>query len=687
VAEPSDDQKDSPPFALRLLTDGGEGEREWLAGEKVTVGRESDSEITLRHPQVSRMHAALSQAGDGYYLEDLGSTNGTYVDGRRLTAGERVLLQGGERVRFGGAEFLFERAGASRAPVRGLDNRPPVRLDVRHLVQRVPRRGRPLTLLDDVSFTVYPNEVVAIVGASGAGKSTLIKALNGMRPAVEGEVLLNGVSFYEHLDEFYGAIGYVPQDDIIHRELPVESVLRYAARLRLPAGTPDAEVHALIDEVLTELDLTHRREAIVSTLSGGERKRVNIAVELLTRPRVLLLDEPTSGLDPGLERRVVALIRRLAHEGRTVLFVTHATESIAQCDLVLFLARGGKVAFYGPPQDALEFFGVQEFAEAYLKVSSTDEDGRSWPERFRRSPFYREYVEERKRDARKPGPAPLRSTGGPRLSALAQFGLLARRYVEVIRGDLRNLLILLLQAPAIAAILALIYKSNTFSTAPASTPGGLPPLQSAPELLFLIVVAALWFGTTNSAREISKERTIFMRERLAGLRSWPYLFSKIAVLGALCLMQSAALLFIVGTRVDYHVGGAVVGQLFGTLFLTSLTATLLGLTISAWASSTDQAMSMVPLAILPQVILSGMLIPLDGLGPLRWLSSFMPGRWAYGALSALTELGDRFDKVGLGRQAKDVFDTAPATAWCALGLIGALCLVAAWSAIALRERE
>lgn len=682
----------------------------------LVVGRGSEADLILNRPEISRRHARLRAEGRETLLEDLGSANGTYVDGHRLQPGHPVRLQPGQRVAFGPVELEFQgdrlvpvpppeepacseaaepgrtTQGVHRCERRAIGPDREIRVEVQGLCQEVRRRGQPLPLLQDVEFTAHPRELVAIVGASGAGKSTLIKALNGMWPAARGTVLYGGRSFYADPDAFRSVIGYVPQEDIVHQELTVERVLQYAGELRLPAGTPAAERQSLIEATLTELGLEHRRDARISTLSGGERKRVNIAVELLTRPSLLLLDEPTSGLDPGLERRVVALLRRLTEEGRTILFVTHATESIAQCDQVLFLANGGRVAFFGPPADALEFFGVEEFAEAYLKLAGTEEGETDWPERFRHSAYYREFL--RRRDDRprtlpslEAPPRPCATPGESGLrSGWRQLGTLARRYLDVIRGDARNLAILLLQAPFIATILSFLYKPNTFSNDPATTPGAAPPVKDAQELLFLIVIATLWFGTINAAREISKERPIYLRERLAGVRVWPYLLSKLVILAALCVVQSGLLLGIIGARVPLTPDGPTWWLILGMLVLTSLAATLQGLLLSALAGSTDQAVSLVPVVLLPQVIFSGMLIGLADLGPLQAIANVMPGRWAYGGLAALTDLNDLYSQAGIARHAKDVFDTSAPGAMLALGLFGIACL-AGTAAVLGKERR
>ncbi len=669
---------------------GLEGGQEVGASARLIVGREAGVDLRFPHPEVSRRHAVLLRTETGDYLQDLGSANGTRVGGLLLRPDERHLLFDGDSVHLGGLALTYRAGALVEAPASQPEEIRSVRVDVRNLRQVVRRRGRELVLLDNVSFSVYPREVVGIVGASGAGKSTLVNALNGMRPAVEGSVLYNHLSFYADPEAFRGVIGYVPQEDIVHRQLSVASVLRYAAELRLPPTTPPAEIEARLEAVLEELELTHRREAIVATLSGGERKRVNIGVELLTRPSLLLLDEPTSGLDPGLERRVVGLIRRLAEEGRTVLFVTHATESISQCDLVLFLAPGGRVAFYGPPAAALEFFGVDEFAEAYLKlnVDRDTEGGNPWPERFRASAYYETYVVERGHTAGRSPEEPsyaARLERRPTLSPTRQLTLLGRRYLEVMKGDRRNLAVLLLQAPLIAGIVGAIYPHNVFTDDLPRSAGAAPPVRDAGELLFLLVIAALWFGTVNSAREISKERTIFLRERLAGLRVWPYLLSKTGVLGLLCLLQAFFLLAGVGARIDFHVEGAAWWQLYGVLTLASLAATMQGLVLSSFSNSTDQAASLVPLVLLPQVIFSGMLLGLDDLGPFRAVANVMPGRWVYGGLAALTRLPDLYADTGISRAVKDVFYTDPLAAMAALTVISLACLVAAAMALTARQ--
>ncbi|MCS6861520.1 MAG: ATP-binding cassette domain-containing protein, partial [Abditibacteriales bacterium] len=483
---------------------------------RLTVGRDATCDIVLDFPYVSRWHCQVRQTPQGYLLEDLQSTNGTFLNGVRVM--QPALLAQGDVVQIGLSRLIFEDGFLVHHEQTGR-----VRLAAVGLRQEVRRRGQPISLLHNVTFAVEPQEFVAIVGASGAGKTTLLNALTGFRPAAQGSVRLNGVDFYQHIELFRAAIGWVPQEDIVHRELTVHRVLRYAARLRLPPDTEDAEIERLIDSVLDELELSHRKAAVVQTLSGGERKRVNVGVELLTRPSLLFLDEPTAGLDPGLERRFIALVKHLTREGRTILMVTHATDSIAECDMLLFLAPGGRLVFFGPPQEALSFFGVRDHADAYLRVTDDHPNGTDWEERYRGSVYYDRYVRQRlERSPNAPAPTTTRvltalGASRPRASGWAQFKVLYQRYFDTLRGDPRNLAIMLGQAPVIALLLTLVFRPNLFAAEQRPDPHGVFPIQDAPKLLFLLVISALWFGTCNAAREITKERPLYCRERLVNL--------------------------------------------------------------------------------------------------------------------------------------------------------------------------
>ncbi|MCZ7674259.1 MAG: ABC transporter ATP-binding protein [Chloroflexi bacterium] len=228
------------------------------------------------------------------------------------------------------------------------------------LTQKLSGGSTQRIILDDVTLSIHPREFVALVGGSGAGKSTLMKAMSGFTPANSGQVLVNGDDLYANFGAYRSILGYVPQDDIIHGQLTVYSALNYAAQLRLP-DAPPAEIETRIQRVIQEVELVGHEEKQVQSLSGGQRKRVSIAVELLAEPGLFFLDEPTSGLDPGLEKKMMYTMRQLADNGRTIILVTHATANIDQCTQVAFMSEGGKLAYFGPPKDALVFFQATDF--------------------------------------------------------------------------------------------------------------------------------------------------------------------------------------------------------------------------------------------------------------------------------------------------------------------------------------
>src|SRR5512139_1084744 len=422
------------------------------AHDTLTIGRAAECDLVLDSPLVSRHHARLERSGPTHVLIDLGSTNGSYVNSQRI---DRAELHAGDVVQIGPYRFTYQLGAISQvmSVQRG-------RLDALHLTRRVDG-GR--LILNDVSLSLAPREFVAIVGGSGSGKSTLLNALSGFDPA-EGRVLLNGDDYYANFDLYRSLIGYVPQDDIIHRELPVGQALRYAALLRLPGDTSDEEINARIERVLAEVDMDAQAEQIVGRLSGGQRKRVSISMELLAEPGVFFLDEATSGLDPGLEKKLMFTLRRLADGGRTVALVTHATANIKQCDHVAFIGAG-RLVFFGPPSVALAFFGVSEFADIYEAI---EDDAAAWEKRFRESSAYGQYVLPRlsqaevgmrtaKRSSQEAALSVARSaTLAPRANPWRQFSILTQRYFELVVRDKVLLTLLLAVMPLVGLLLAII---------------------------------------------------------------------------------------------------------------------------------------------------------------------------------------------------------------------------------------
>jgi ABC-type multidrug transport system ATPase subunit len=666
-----------------------------LGAPIITIGRIPDNTVVLNHPQVSGHHARLEQVQGGYRIVDLGSTNHVYINARRVT---NQQLQPGDEVRIGPYKLTYTGTQLTQQ-----DESNGVRIDALHL-QKV--GNKETILINDISIAVPPRKFIALVGGSGAGKSTLMDALNGLRPAQKGVVLYNGQDYYRHLAAFSTQLGYVPQDDIVHRDLTVERALYYTAKMRLPDDFTEAQTQQRIDEVLEDVDMKHRRGLLVSKLSGGQRKRVSIALELLANPSVFFLDEPTSGLDPGLDRKMMFLLRNLADKGHTIVLVTHATNNINTCDYICFLAQGGRLAYYGPPNDAKAFFGKTDFAEIYSALEPTEENQNIPAEaeaRFKASPDFQKYVV-----------GPLNSGPAGRANApqetvavkppkrgnpWKQFSLLSRRYLELLKNDTGNLLILLLQAPIIGLILFLMLLSGgkeTFTpTSVATCPNvqGVPIAQlkgstsldcqdvlnffnspqghgflqqkdpgktsqealqdfilggagqDAQKYLFIMAFAAVMFGCINGAREIVKEAPIYRRERTVNLGIVPYMFSKIAVLGTLCLVQSAILVIMVSVVAPFHQGVflPVTLEIYITMALTSLAGLMTGLTISALVPNNDRAMSFVPIILIPQVIFSGIIFQVNG--PfMQFIAAFFAARWSMAAMG--TSLGIHGDRLG-----------------------------------------
>jgi ABC-type multidrug transport system ATPase subunit/pSer/pThr/pTyr-binding forkhead associated (FHA) protein len=603
--------------------------------DTLVVGRDEACDLVLADPVCSRRHALLERSQDGSWsIRDLQTTNGTYVDGVLI---QHAALQPGATLQLGNTTLLFDGSSLQSPPWA----RPGagLRLDASGLVREGDGGQR---LLDAVSFSVLPGEFVAVLGGSGAGKSTLLGALNGVRPPSAGELLFNGLNFYGHRAAFRNAIGYVPQDDIIHRELSVQRALLYAARLRMPSDTRPGELQERVQAVAEDVGLSNRLNLSIARLSGGQRKRVSIAVELLTRPPLLLLDEPTSGLDPGLDRQMMQLVDELAAGGQTVVMVTHAVGNVDLCDRVLFLSPGGRVAFFGSPAEARLFFGTDDFAEMYRTIDA-ERDPSHWRNRFEASEYYARNVVAVRAELTAPSPnGPPRSLAAeppaaPARQAQRDLLVLAQRYLEIVTRDRGNLAFLLGQAPAVAIMLWLVSNSRALVD---------PTLWlDGQRLLFLMACAAAWFGTINSVREIVKEAPIFQREHRVGIGTGPYLASKVLVLTLLAMVQSILLQGLVGLHFDLPTSGVILPgglEMYLTLVLTSVVGMALGLALSALSSSPDRATSLTPLLLIPQVVFAGVVFKLDGAaGAIGWLTATRP---AVQALAATARLG--FDPQG-----------------------------------------
>ena len=618
-------------------------------GQSLMIGRAPTNQIVLDGDDVAPHHARIARDDSGQVtISDLGRTTGTFVNGLGV---EQARLVPGAELRIGSHRFTFTGNELTRH-----DEAKNVRIDAIDLTQWVKSDGiwpigrKTKILLDNISLTILPGTFVAIVGASGTGKTTLLGALNGQRPMKSGKVLYNGEDFYQNVGDYCTSLGYVPQDDIVHKNLTVEKSLFYAARLRLPKETTRQQIKQRITEVLDDVELVDQRHQVVSSLSGGQRKRVNVALELLDRPAIFYLDEPTSGLDPGLDRKMMQLLRRLADRGHTVVLATHATSNINVADYVCFMAPGGKIAFFGTPDELKRHFGKIDYAEIYNEV---DADPARWTGMFRQSPEYLKYIEgpraqSRTQVATQPARQQRHSAKMCRSDQWRQFLLLTRRYFNLLIRDRMNLLILLLQAPIIAVLIVLIAASNSVHNV--TTAGELANHTDydAQRTLFIVVASAIWFGIINAAREIVKEAPIYKRERSVNLAILPYVLSKVVVLGCLCLVQDFLLLIIVGQKVGYPTRGVIwsgtqggFAELYITLLLSSLVGLMMGLLISALAPNTDRAVSITPIVLIPQIIFANVIFTLsDTIG--KWISYITPARWGMQAAGSIAGLNDRF---------------------------------------------
>ncbi len=578
-----------------------------LDRDVLTIGRSAAADLRLDSPIVSKLHARIVRRDGGFAVEDLGSSNGTYVGGRRV---ETASVGPGDRIVVG--PFHVEVAADL---LRVLDTRSRARLDARNLT--VVAGGRPI--LDDVSLSLPPGSFTAFIGPSGAGKSTLLAALAGARPATRGQVLLNGADLYRFFPALKGTLGLVPQDDIVHRELTVAQSLDYTARLRLPADTTPAERAKRIADVLGTLELTERRDTPIHRLSGGQRKRVSIAAELLTEPNLLLLDEPTSGLDPGLEEALMLLLRELSYKGKTVVLVTHTLDNIHLCDAMALLVDG-RLAYYGGPRDAKAYFDIDHMVGLYARLK--EKGGEAWQREFRRSEAHARLIEEPLAGAPTTAAAPARPSADAASGAgpLRQAAVLTARYYRTVTRDTRNALLLVGQAPVIAGLigLSLLYgQSDIAYTKPKNT------------ILFLLALTSVWFGCSNAAREIVKERAIYLRERMVNLRILPYVASKVLVLGGIAALQCA--LFLVILNGWFGVPGSP-PLLFLGMLLASLVGVLLGLALSALSSSADRAMTLLPILLIPQVLFTSPAVQMDMQGPAGLVARAMPTWWSYDLL-------------------------------------------------------
>ena len=698
---------------------------EFDASGHIRIGRDPSNHIVLPDLWVSRHHAELRRVGNQHHLVDLASSNGLHHNGRRVV---RAVLSAGDRITIGRYELVFDGDRLHEYVDTG-----PASLAADDLTVQIGKQ----VLLDDVGFALRAGSLLGVIGPSGCGKSTLIKALTGIRPADQGRVHYDGRDLYEEYAELRYRIGIVPQDDVLHRQLTVRRALRFAASLRFADDVPRPERSTRVEEVMGTLGLSQRAAQRIDTLSGGQRKRTSVALELLTEPSLLVLDEPTSGLDPALDKEVMRELREMADSGRTVVIVTHSVLHLGLCDRVLVMCQGGRMGYFGPPDELLDFFGAEDYADVFDKVTN---DAPRWAQRYRNSDAYRRYIGEvaleieglrdaptptlpTQRPAQPPasGPAssgprseasaaseptredgasvapkparaeraptstglPLRNRALHPVAPLRQFATLCLRMFAVIVAD-RGYALFLLGLPL---ALALLTHSVPGENGLGPAPGDLVNLESQ-RILVVLVVGASFLGIAVSIREIVSEASIYRRERTVGLSPGAYLASKIVVFTLIVTVQTVLFtwLSLIGRSkpVDPLVIGWPLGEIMVPIALVAVACTVLGLLISALARTPEQTTPVLVVVVMAQLVLSGGLFELGAekiLGPISWIS---PTRWGFAAGSSTVDL-----QAMIPFLQKDALWTHSASAWwrSVLFIVLQIALLTVGARLALRRHE
>ncbi|WP_082956202.1 ATP-binding cassette domain-containing protein [Mycobacterium sp. E787] len=596
------------------------------AGAK-TIGRAAESDIVVSDVLASRHHATLVHTPLGTEIRD-NSINGTFVNGTRVGS---AILSDDDVVTIGNVDLVFrdgtlvERSAAA-ARTGGLEV---------HNVRYVVDNGK--QLLDDISLTARPGTLTAVIGGSGAGKSTLARLIAGYTTPTSGSVTFEGHNIHADYASLRSRIGMVPQDDVVHRQLTVNQALGYAAELRLPPDTSKADRAKVVAQVLDELDLTKHADTRVDKLSGGQRKRASVALELLTGPSLLILDEPTSGLDPALDHQVMTMLRQLADAGRVVIVVTHMLSYLDVCDQLLLVAPGGKTAYFGPPDQIGEAMGTTNWAKIFTKVGADPEEAnRRFLERAEGQKRPQKLMPDKTDE---PG-----ALGEPvHTSVRRQISTVARRQVRLVVAD-RAYFIFLALLPFILGSLSLTVPGGNGFRAPGPN-AGTP--DEAAQILALLLPAAAFMGTALTIRDLVGERAIFQREQAVGLSTTAYLLAKTAVFCGFAILQSAIItaIVVVGkstpTRGGVLFGHSTLGataELFVTVAATCVASAILGLAISSLVRSSEQIMPLFVVTVMAQLVLCGGMVPVTGRLGLDQLSFTMPARWGYAAAASTVDL-------------------------------------------------
>ena len=576
------------------------------------IGKAADADFILSDVLVSRRHARLLRFDSSLVLEDLGSTNGTYLNGKLIrTAPVRegdVITIGNNDLTIRAGELDYLRSQSEKTGG----------LYANDLEYSLPNGKR---LLRGINVHVAPGTLTAVIGPSGAGKSTFLKSIAGINKPTSGKVQFDGFSVFENFELLSSRIGMVPQDDVLHTSLKLSTALNYAAKLRLRVDGGAEERKAQVERVIERLELGANRETVISKLSGGQRKRASVALELLTEPSLLILDEPTSGLDPAMDRQVMKTLRELAVDDRGVLVVTHSVAQLDICDDVLVLAPGGVPAYYGPPRGINAFFGSTDWADIFAVIKDDPEAA------------YQRYLAHNPKAVELPESSAPVSGVSKRVSApwFSQFVTLCLRQVSLIFADFGYLLFLLF-LPIIVGLLVLVVP-GTGGLGPASNITPAEPSQ----LIAMLVIGSAFMGASISIRDLVGERAVFLRERAVGLPVSAYLGSKLLIFGLLSAFMAGMLtyvtLFAKTPPIQSIFFGSPELELFLSLMLTALASMVTGLFLSSLVKSSEQVMPLFVVFLMAQLVLNGGLLIINPGSLISTLATLVVSRWGF-AMSA-----------------------------------------------------
>ncbi len=621
---------------------------------KYVIGRDASCNLVLDHPSVSRWHCIITGVNGEFFAEDNNSTNGIILNGSQLHG--KVKLNQMDKISIADSTLIFTDGMLYMQKLKS-----GVSVSVRNVYKKVKTKDGEKFITNGVNLNIEPGEFVAIVGGSGAGKTTILNCISGMADFSAGDIFINGESIRTNERSLRSLMGYVPQNDIVYDNLTLERMLMYSAKLRMPVDTTPAEIRDKIDETLELVELSAHRTTMISRLSGGQKKRASIAVELLASPRLFFLDEPSSGLDPGTEKHLMQMLKRLSETGKTVIMVTHTVQNINICDRLICMGNGGVLCYSGNPAGALDFFGKEDMIDIY---DDLNENSKAVSERFaaeeaRRRPDGARDVEEKEVPK-------VRYAFVPK-KFFKQFAVMTARYAEIILNSRSRLLMLLIMPVALTALVCIAFQAdgNIYNYLGLSVDRDCLPFLVAGDtmkLMFAFSCAAFWIGIFNSVQEISKERNIFEREKFTGVRPVPYVLSKFVIIGLICLIQTIIMQLLFNffsdttATVDGNINSltakalkmndagivftSLPAEFFVTTFLCVMSAMCLGLLISS-AASNDLALILCPVFLLPQILFSGVASTLSGIT--ETISKIVPCRWACIAYFASGKINDMYE--------------------------------------------